>query len=119
MQVWQLFLNSNRSPLKLLHIMKSWLLWGLALLVLAWMTYQLLFSHHGYGVYQEEQQQLRVLQTQAKTLEKKREDIARRILQLRHNPKVLEDLAHQRLGYVYPDEYILMIPDEKQVKESK
>jgi len=99
--------------------MKSWLLWGLALLVLAWMTYQVLFSNHGYGVYQEEQQQLLVLQEQAKTLEKKRQDIARRILRLRHDPKALEYLAHQRLGYVYPDEYIWMIPDEKQVKESK
>jgi len=100
-------------------MMQSWLLWGLALLVLAWMTYQLVFSHHGYLVYQQEQQQFIALQTQAKALEQQRQNMARRILQLRHDPKALEDLAHQRLGYVYPDEYILIMPDEKQAKESK
>jgi len=105
---------------KPLHIIKSWLLWGLALLVLAWMTYQLVFSKHGYFVYQQELQQMRQWEQQASDLKQQRETMVRRILQLRHNPKALEHLAHQRLGYVYPDEYILIMPDEKlQAKESK
>jgi len=100
-------------------MMKSWLLWGLALLVLAWMIYELVFSNHGYLVYRHEQQELMDLQAQAKQLKKQRQNLASRILQLRHDPKALENLAHQRLGYVYPDEYILIMPDEKQAKESK
>jgi len=84
------------------------------------MTYQLVFSKHGYLVYQQEQQQLIALQQQADDLKQQRETMIRRILQLRHDPKALEDLVHRRLGYVHPDEYILIMPDEKtQVKESK
>ncbi|MDQ6974241.1 MAG: septum formation initiator family protein [Mariprofundaceae bacterium] len=84
------------------------------------MTYQLVFSKHGYIVYQQEQQHLMALQHQADDLKQQRETMIRRILQLRHNPKALEDLVHERLGYVYPDEYILIMPDEKtQAKESK
>ncbi|MDQ6995762.1 MAG: septum formation initiator family protein [Mariprofundaceae bacterium] len=84
------------------------------------MTYQLIFSKHGYIVYQQEKQQIIALQHQADDLKKQRETMIRHILQLRHNPKALEDLVHQQLGYVYPDEYILIMPDEKtQAKESK
>jgi len=84
------------------------------------MTYQLIFSNHGYFVYQQEQQQMIQWQQQASHLKRQRETMVRRILQLRHDPKALEDLVHQRLGYVYPDEYILIMPDETpQAKESK
>ncbi len=84
------------------------------------MTYQLVFSNHGYVVYQQEQQHIIELKQQAHDLKQQRETMVRRILQLRHNPQALENLAHERLGYVYPNEYILMMPDEKQqAKESK
>jgi len=84
------------------------------------MTYQLIFSKHGYFVYQQEQQHIIELKQQAHDLKQQRETMVRRILQLRHNPQALENLAHERLGYVYPNEYILMMPDEKiQAKESK
>jgi len=99
--------------------MKSWLLRGLALLVLVWMSYDLIESDHGYRVYQREQQTLLSLQQQLQVLRQERESLAQRILRLRHDPKALEDLVHQELGYVYPDEYILIMPDEKQAKESK
>jgi len=95
------------------QVIKSWLLRGLALLVLAWMTYDLIFSHHGYLVYRAEQQQVQDLQQQLKVLKQQRETLAQNILRLRNDPKALEDLVHQNLGYLYPDEFMMIMPDKK------
>ncbi len=95
------------------QVIKSWLLRGLALLVLAWMTYDLIFSNHGYLVYRAEQQQVQDLQQQLKVLKQQRETLAQNILRLRNDPKALEDLVHQNLGYLYPDEFMMIMPDKK------
>ena len=95
------------------HMIKSWLLRGLALLVLAWMSYDLIFSDHGYLIYRAEQQQVQDLQVQLETLKQQREKLAQDILRLRHDPKALEDLVHRDLGYLYPDEFMMIMPDEK------
>jgi len=94
-------------------MVKSWLLRGLALLVLAWMTYDLIFSDHGYLVYQAEQQQVQDLQLQLEALNEQREQLAKNILRLRHDPKALEDLVHRDLGYLHPDEFMMIMPDNK------
>ena len=94
-------------------MIKSWLLRGLALLVLAWMVYDLVFSDHGYLVYRNEQQQVQVLQLQLEQLKQQRERLAQDILRLRNDPKALEDLVHQNLGYLYPDEFMMIMPDKK------
>jgi len=60
------------------------------------------------------------LKTQLQQLKAQHEALAKKILRLRHDPQALEDMVHQELGYVYPDEYILIMPDdEMQVRESK
>jgi len=94
-------------------MIKSWLLRGLALLVLAWMTYDLIFSEHGYLVYRAEQLQVQDLQAQLMALKQQREKLAQDILRLRHDPKALEDLVHRDLGYLYPDEFMMIMPDKK------
>ena len=94
-------------------MIKSWLLKGLALLVLGWMSYDLLFSDHGYRVYHAEKLELEQLQQQLDTLKAQREKMAKDILRLRHDPKALEDLVHKELGYLYPDEYMIIIPQKK------
>jgi len=94
-------------------MIKSWLLRGLALLVLAWMAYDLVFSEHGYLVYRAEQKQLQVLELQLETLKQQREKLAQDILRLRHDPKALEDLVHRDLGYLYPDEFMIIMPDKE------
>jgi len=94
------------------HKIKSWLLRGLALLVLAWMLYDLVFSDHGYLVYRTEQQQVQALQLELEQLKQQRETLAQDILRLRNNPKALEDLVHQNLGYLYPDEFMMIMPDK-------
>jgi len=94
-------------------MIKSWLLRGLALLVLGWMTYSLVFSDHGYLVYRAEQQQLQALELELEALKQQRETLAQNILRLRHDPKALEDLVHRDLGYLYPDEFMMIMPDKK------
>jgi len=101
------------------NFVQSWFLRGLALLVFAWMLYDLIFSTHGYLVYRSEQQQLQVLQQQLHDLKAQREVLAKDILRLRHDPHALEDLVHKELGYVFPDEFMLIMPDEKQAEELK
>jgi len=95
------------------NVLKSWLLRGLALLVLAWMVYDLVFSTHGYLVYRTEKQQLQALQLELETLKQQREQLAQDILRLRNDPKALEDLVHRDLGYLYPDEFMIIMPDKK------
>jgi len=60
------------------------------------------------------------LKTQLQQLKVRHEALAKKILRLRHDPQALEGMVRQELGYVYPDEYILIMPDdEMQAKESK
>ncbi len=80
------------------------------------MGYSLVFSDHGYLVYRKEQQGLSGLQTEVVKLRQQREKLAREILRLRHDPKALEELVHRELGYVHPDEYMLILPEGSGVK---
>jgi cell division protein FtsB len=76
------------------------------------MGWDLIFSDHGYLVYRQEQQQLKRLQAEVKELKAERERMARQILRLRNDPAALEELIHRELGYLHPDEYMLIMPDE-------
>lgn len=82
------------------------------MLAAIYMSYDLLFSDHGYLVYRQERQQLQVLEGEISEMQQQREHLAREILRLRNDPKALEELAHRELGYVYPDEYIVIMPEE-------
>ncbi len=74
------------------------------------MGWDLLFSDHGYQVYQSEKATLETLKAELKALKRDRERLAKEILRLRNDPKALEELIHRELGYVYPDEYMLIMP---------
>lgn len=74
------------------------------------MAYELLFSEYGYYVYQSEKMQLQQLQQELESLKAQREQLAREVLRLRDDPRALEELIHRELGYVYPDEYMLIVP---------
>lgn len=89
---------------------RRWLGWTLIGAILAAMTYNLVLSDHGYLVYRKEQQSLSGLQAEVAKLRQQREKLAREVLRLRHDPKALEELVHRELGYVHPDEYMLIIP---------
>jgi len=83
------------------------------------MIYSLVFSDHGYLVYRKEEQQLSVLQAEVDQLRQQREKLAREVLRLRHDPRALEELVHRELGYVHPDEYMLILPKKKVIRKQK
>jgi len=87
------------------------LLIALALLVLFGMGWDLLFSDHGYRVYHSEKTDLEAMKAEIEALKAEREKLAKEILRLRNDPKALEELVHRELGYVYPDEYMVIMPE--------
>ncbi len=93
-----------------------WLLWIAGISVLAYMGWNLLFSEHGYLVYQQEQVQLEQLQQQLQQSKSEREQLASEVLRLRNNPEALEELIHRELGYVHPDEFMLIMPEHSTAK---
>ena len=90
---------------------------GAAVLALTYMTYDVVFSDHGYLVYRNEKHQLEQLQAKVQKLEQQREQMAKEVLRLRNDPKALEELVHRELGYVHPDEYVLIFPKKKEEKK--
>jgi len=82
------------------------------------MVYNLVLSDHGYLVYRKEKQQLSILQAEVDKLRQQREKLAKEVLRLRHDPKALEELVHRELGYVHPDEYMLILP-KKMIQKRK
>jgi cell division protein FtsB len=90
-----------------------WLGWGLSLALLVYMAWDLFWSDHGYLVYRKEHAELVALQQKMATMQAQREKLAAEILRLRKDPKALEEMVHHELGYVYPDEYMLIMPPKK------
>jgi len=96
----------------LIGSIRRWVLVALALLIVGWMAWDLIFSDHGYLVYQSEKAELETLKAELEMLKVDRERLAKEILRLRNDPKALEELIHRELGYVYPDEYMLIMPEK-------
>ena len=97
--------------------MRRWLPWLLLTVIIGYMGWSLVFSDHGYRVYRQEQQQLQALQQQLQVLKQQRQQLAEEILRLRNDPQALEELVHRELGYVHPDEFVLIMPDQKQAEQ--
>jgi len=95
-----------------------WLLWLGGGAAIAYMSWNLVFSDHGYLVYRQEAAQLQQLQSTVADLKAGREHLAKEVLRLRNDPDALEELVHRELGYVHPDEYMLIMPEhDKQEKK--
>jgi len=77
------------------------------------MIWDLLFSDHGYFVFKQEQQQLRQLQHELNQLKAEQARLKAEIIRLREDPRTLEEVIRRELGYVYPDEYMLIMPEEQ------
>ncbi|MDX8411646.1 MAG: septum formation initiator family protein [Mariprofundaceae bacterium] len=79
-------------------------------LAIVYLFYGLLFSDHGYLVYRRELQEVERLKQEIDRLTKQREALARQVLRLRDDPEAIEALIRRELGYVYKDEYMLIMP---------
>jgi len=96
--------------------MGRWLLWIAGCAWLAYMSWGLIFSDHGYLVYQHEAEQVHKLEAELSALKAQRERLAQEVLRLRGDPAALEELIHKELGYVHPDEYMVIMRREKGVR---
>jgi len=85
-----------------------WLLWFGGAAIVAYMFWSLVFSDHGYLVYQQEAAQVDQLEGDLDAAKAERERLAKEVLRLRNDPKALEELIHRELGYVHPDEYMVI-----------
>jgi len=83
------------------------------------MLWNLIFSDHGYFVYQKEAAELQQLKTTVATLKIERERLANAVLRFRNDPQALEELVHRELGYVHPDEYMVIMPATTAAKLKK
>jgi len=92
------------------RLLGKWLFWILGLIGLAYMLWNLIFSDHGYFVYQREAMQLQQLKDDVAALKLERERLAKDVLRFRDDPQTLEELIHRELGYVHPDEYMVIMP---------
>ncbi len=88
---------------------KPWLVTALGGVIIIWLAYSVFLSNHGLPMYWKEKQELDLLKLDLQQVQNTRENLAQRILLLRHDNAYLESVIRSELGYVYPDEYVLMI----------
>ncbi len=88
-----------------------WLFWTASVAGLGYMVWNLVFSDHGYLVYRQEALQVELLRSELEEQKIERERLAKEVLRLRNDPDALEEMVHRELGYVYPDEIIVMMPE--------
>jgi len=93
---------------------RPWLVTVFGGAIMLWLAYSVLLSKHGLPSYLEETQVLRLLQIDLQHVQSEREAIAKRIVLLRDDPNYLESVVRRELGYVYPDEYVLILKSAKQ-----
>lgn len=91
----------------------------MSLALLVYMAWDLIAAKHGWLVYRQEHAEVLRLQSQLDEMQQKREKLAAEILRLRNHPEALEELVHRELGYVYPDEYMLIVPPPKPAAADK
>jgi cell division protein FtsB len=92
---------------------RPWLVTVFGGVIMLWLAYSVLLSDHGLPSYLEETQALRVLQVDLRQVQSERESFAKRIVLLRDDPYYLESVVRRELGYVYPDEYVLILTPSK------
>jgi len=85
-------------------------MYALGLVIIVLMVWDLIFSDHGYFVFQHEHEQEQNLQQEIERLRAEETRLKEEIIRLREDPKTLEEVIRRELGYVYPDEYMLIMP---------
>ncbi len=89
---------------------RAWLPYTIGGIIIVLMLWDVLLSDHGYFVYKQESQQQEALETEIRQLQDEQQTLESRIIRLREDPKALEEVIHRELGYVYPDEFMLIMP---------
>jgi len=82
------------------------------------MLWDLIFSKHGYFVLEQEKQELQQTNADIEALKAEKKSLQQEVIRLREDPKALEEVIHRELGYVYPDETMIIMP-KQQSKEDE
>ncbi|MDX8382543.1 MAG: septum formation initiator family protein [Ghiorsea sp.] len=93
-----------------MKLVRDWLVFSIGLIIVVLMLWDLTFSEHGYFVFKQENEQKMQLMAEIKALKIEKEQLNAEIIRLRDDPRALEEVIHRELGYVYPDEYMLIMP---------
>ncbi|PCI01342.1 MAG: hypothetical protein COB79_04245 [Zetaproteobacteria bacterium] len=94
--------------------LRKWLLYSLGLTIIILMFWDLTFSKHGYFVFQQEKESMLQLQVDIEALKAEKSRLQHEVIRLREDPDVLELMIRQELGYVYPDETMIIMPERKE-----
>lgn len=88
---------------------RPWIVTVFGGVVMLWLAHSVFLSDHGLQAYQKEKKGMQLLQLEAKHAQANREDLARRILLLRDNRAYQEEVVRHELGFVYPNEYMIIM----------
>ncbi|MDQ6989579.1 MAG: septum formation initiator family protein [Mariprofundaceae bacterium] len=97
-----------------MKVVRDWLVFSIGLIMVVLMLWDLTFSEHGYFVFKQEKEQQAQLMVEIEALKLKKAHLNAEIIRLRDDPRALEEVIHRELGYVYPDEYMLIMPKNMQ-----
>ena len=97
-----------------LRQLRTWFFYALGVAIIVLMIWNLLLSDHGYFVYKLESTQQQNIEREIKELQLEKERLKGEIIRLRDDAKALEEVIHRELGFVYPDEYMFIMSQEKQ-----
>jgi len=78
-----------------------------------------MFAKHGYFVFKEEQRAQQLLIIDIDALKAEKADLQQEVIRLREDPKALEAVIHEELGYVYPDETMIIMLKQQVEQEVK
>ena len=93
-----------------MKLVRDWFVFSIGLIIVVLMLWDLTFSEHGYFVFKQEKEQEAQLMVEIEALRARKAQLNAEIILLRDDPRALEEMIHRELGYVYPDEYMLIIP---------
>jgi cell division protein FtsB len=89
----------------------------LVLVILVLVMHEI-FGEHGYLAFRRQKQEYNSLQQQIRTLSQENQQLDQKIKALKTNPQAIEKQAREQLHLVRPDEYVYVLPNKKQQKDS-
>jgi cell division protein FtsB len=76
------------------------------------------FGTHGYLAMRRTESEIKKVQADLDQLNKENLDLAQEVKELKTDPRVIERIAREELGLSRPDEYIIKIPQSRQLPQS-
>ena len=104
-----------KSWIKGVHVLRLLVAFLLALNIA--LLYAILFSSHGLSGYRKQTEQVRELEAKIHKLRQDNQKLFVRIQALKNNPKALDKLVRQELGWVKDNEIVLEFPGKEEAQK--